>query len=262
MLVQRDAQFFNPLSYFIPVDTTRKGMFVELLTEDGSGSPVNPLSIGFRPQDRIQIVNVDPNGDARAETQPIIDVQTDRIVVRRLRYDYDGDDASVNPRVYGARIGMYPQAIMMTTGQNDELEQATYHRTLTPFYFNPILDRGALGGTNGDFSGDATSGAGEISTNKIHYAQLSTHAQTNDEYGSGITGNERTLRMTIRSVAIGNQTGSILMKIPRLAAFNGTASYYPHDNHLRDRASPQEDFISFRFASSSTKVYVVGPTPA
>jgi hypothetical protein len=245
------------------------GDFVTITTEDGAGTALDPRVAGYRIGDRVRIVNVDPNGTPRAETQIIVGISATDITVRRLRYSYDGDDDTVSPRVYGARIGMHPQPIMRGMWGNNELELTILNVQLrTPFH-QILVDRPSFDATNGDFSAGTTSGDG-VDRHLIVYAELDTHAQTNDEFGSGTTGNERTLRFTTRGVGVRSMEiegaaipvpGAILGRLPRLMTYNGTVAYYPHDNMLRDRASPQEDFVPFRFTSTSTRNYVLGPTP-
>ena len=240
---------------------------VEVLTEDGNGVSVDPRVLGYRELDVMQIVNVDPNGTPRAETQVVTRVQSDRVTFKRLRYSYDGDNNTANPRVFGARLGQAPCPIMKTIHQNSEIEEAvTSVNVRTPFIHGQI-DRSLDFPSSGDFVNSFGEPEG-IGQYFIHYAQLVTHAQTNDEYGSGISGNERTLRFTTRTLVFGTHSitgftrpAALIGKIPRLASYNGTVSFYPHDNMKRDRVTPNEDFVPFRFTATSTRNYVMGPTP-
>lgn len=264
------APFDVNTNNFVLDTSVTSGDFVELIVLDPiTKLTVNPISLGWRSGDVFQIANVDSNGVPRAETQVAVEIQSDRVICRRLAYDYDGDDQSVNPQIEGARIGAYPLPIMKTVGENQEIEaSATLQPVNTPFSMRQLIDRGnQLGGTDGDFTGPATSGDGEGHQSpgiySVGYAQLGTHAQTNDEYGAGTTGNERTLRLTQRTVAVVGLGGHYSLKIPRLEANNITATgtFYPHDNMLRDRVTPGEDFVPFRFTATSARVYVLGPTP-
>lgn len=259
----------NP-NHFVLDTAVTSGDFVELITLDPvTKLGVDPRVLGWRPGDVFQIVNVDPNGNPRAETQVTTEIQADRIICRRLAYDYDGDDQTVNPQVEGAKFGQIPMPIMKTIGMNQEIETfGTLVPLNTPFFAQILIDRGnQLGGTDGDFTEPSTSGNGEGQDSPakydVGYAQLGTHAQTNDEYGSGTTGNERTLRFTQRTVALITKNGAYAMKIPFLEANNITSVgiFYPHDNMLRDRVTPNEDFVPFRFTATSARVYVLGPTP-
>lgn len=268
---------FRPLDCnpnVLVLDTTVvAGDFVELLTVDEAGATVNPIALGYRPLDRIRICNVDPQGIPRAETQAIVRVQSDRIVVRRLRFGYDGLNLAVNPQRLGARMGMNVQPIFMNLSANLELEiavtpGATTNHLRTVFFQGLTLDGVdpfIPGRTQGDLVSVPTTKQGEL-TYFQHYGQLTTHAQVNTEYGAGVTGNARTLRFTLRSTAFGffssaNDGSSIVGKIPKLATYNGTVSFYPHDNMKRDRVTPNEDFVPFRYTSASARNYVLGPTP-
>lgn len=254
--------------------TVAAGDFVELLTVDQAGASVNPISLGYRPLDRVRIVNVARNGNARAETQAVVRVQSDRITVRRLRFGYDGRNVAVNPQVDGARIGPAACPTFMNLSVNAELELNTtpnaglnHFRGL--FHVDDGIDQAPptnAARTHGDLSSVVTVKVGENFFTQ-HYAQLTTHAQIGTEYGSGVTPNNRTLRFTIRSVAFAEfpltsgAAGGFLGKIPRLAAYPGTASFYPHDNMKRDRITPNQDFVPFRYTSASARIYLLGPTP-
>lgn len=246
------------------------GDFVEILTVDETGASVDPRVLGYRPLDAVQIVNVDPASGAEAETQQIVSVQSDRIVVRRLRNNYAGENSAVNPRVDGARIGMRPVPICRIVLNNLELQGTSNlaNGLTTPFdHDGGVLDRqGQAPFPDGDLIFNSQPSGEE--NHELMYALGNAHA-ADGEYGEGTTGNDRTLRFTIRSVAavahdaLPNNSASrgFSGKIPFLASYNGSVTLYTHDNMLRDRASPQEDFVPFRFTSTSGLFYVLGPTP-
>jgi hypothetical protein len=253
--------------------TVTSGEFKELLTVDENGASVNPISLGYRPLDLVRICEVDPLGVPKAETQVIVRVQSDRITVRRLRFGYTGRNFAVNPQRHGARIGMHVQPIFMNITANTELEVATTPGAATNHFLVLFFQTRTLDGvdpqeagrTQGDLVSAPTSKAGQAIFFQ-HYAQLTTHAQGGTEYGSGVTGNARTLRFTLRSVAFGGfavaaHGSSIVGKVPRLATYNGTVTFYPHDFMRRDRVSPADDFVPFRYTATSARNYVLGPTP-
>lgn len=254
----------NP-NILIAGSAVSSGDFVTVTTEDGAGTALDPRVAGYRAGDRCRIVNVDPNGTPRAETQVLVDVTATAVVFRRLRFSYDGDDDAVSPRVYGARIGMHPQPIMKGQWANDEIELTINQVQLrTPFY-QDVLDRGNLDPAEGDFA--SADFPGGVDRHLIQYPLLATHAQLNDEFGTGFTGNERTRRFTTRSVGVISRedalslNSTLLGKLPFLQTYNGDGVFYPHDNMLRDRVTPQEDFVPFRFTATSLRVYLLGPTP-
>lgn len=263
----------NPNIMFLGADVT-PGDFVELQTEDGQGNSVNPFALGFRILDAVQIIEVAFDGTTSVETQPIIAIGASSVTVRRLRGSYTGDQPGTNPRVYGALIGMTPSPIVRILLNNTELEQSSSandtNGLTTPYEsVGGMIDRLNFN-PNGDLIfGDHESG--EQDAYELAYAVGDSWTDDGgSQYGSGATGNNRTLRFTLRGIAV-NQRGTLtsqnvngthfLGKLPRLAAFNGTANLYPHDNMVRDRITPVEDYVPFRFESASTRRYVLGPTP-
>jgi hypothetical protein len=249
------------------------GDFVELLTVDENGATVNPIVLGYRVMDRIQIVEVDHQTTPKAETQVIVRVQTDRITVRRLRFSYTGRNFTVNPERIGARIGMTPCPIGMHLSANVEIEQPTLgnNHFRTPFFQDLLVDAvdpQVPGRTQGDLVSVPTTKQGQ-NLYFLHFAQHTTHAQLNDEYGTGTSPNDRTLRFTMRGLAFGHYNSpptyipgnTLLGKVPRLATYNGSVVYYPHDNFQQDRPNPDRDYVPMRFTATSSSNYALGPVP-
>lgn len=207
----------------------------------------NPIVAGFRPGDVVQILNSPKTSTARCETTQIVEVQAAAVRVRAISQGaYDT----------GARLGMMPCSIARFVGQNDELDTGAgvTNNFTSPLMFSRI-QRAA-----GDFAADNALPSGQL-LDAVDYALLNTHAQAGTEFGSGATGNNRTLRFTCRTVMVGSAPNNALGKVPGLISFPGTGNYYPHDYGRDDRISPQRDYTAMRFTATSTRPFMLGPTP-
>lgn len=224
------------------------GEFVQAQTD------VNPISMGYRVGDVIQIVNTAKSSTARAESQILVAIDTTSVTFRRLNGSYDA----------GARIGMRPVPIARRVGANVEFQTAGTPNQFTSPFIAPTINS-----PSGDFAADNSLATGFVYTD-VHYALLDRHAQASSEFGTGTTANSRTLRFTCRSIAVAIAgTGSVRTKgfggrVPGLYSYNGTASFYPHDHMKEDRmpvGGTTYDYAPFRFTATSSEHYILGPTP-
>ena len=243
------AMFTMFLGLLKPVDTNANTMILSAGVSAGDfvSVPVtgNPIALGYRPLDVVQIVNTPKASTARAETQVVVQVSTTAVVLRRLGLAYDS----------GARIGMAPVPIARRISQDVEFDNGS---GVVNQFTSPFMP--ALIGRASDFAADNSLPSGQLLTG-VDYALLGTHAQGGTEFGSGVTPNNRTLRFTTRTVAVGLADGNLMGKVPGLATYNGTITYYPHDYGREDRATPDRDYVPMRFTAASARNYMLGPTP-
>jgi len=205
----------------------------------------NPIVAGFRPNDIVQLVNTPKASTPRAEHATIIDVTSTAVLLRRLLQSFDA----------GARFGMNPVPIGRFVGQDVELDNAVgVTNNFSSPMFDPMLNR-----SGGDFAADNALPSGTLLA-AIDYSLLNTHAQTGTEFGSGATGNNRSLRFTCRTIAVGVPQLGNMGKVPGLIAYPGTPAFYPHD-YGRERFGTTRDYVSFRFTAASTRSFMFGPTP-
>lgn len=212
------------------------GTFVSL---DVTG--FNPITLGYRPGDFIQIVEIAAAGTATAQTVRIASLTSSSIVVDSLAAAYST----------GAILGALPQPTMRFVSKNvdpDNNAQWTSHLD-----FNPSLASDLAGGTGRNL-------------NTIHFATGTTYVDSAD-MGSGTTPNKRTKRFGCRSISLGlNDSGAVFGsglngRVPGLFAYPGSMSFFPHDTGTYNRVSPNERYVGARFTSASTKPWMFGKAP-
>lgn len=233
----------------IPVDLNTNVMITSGALTAGEQVQIavtgNPIALGYRALDPVQIINVAAAGVARAETQIITRVTSSSIYVRQLGQAYDA----------GARVGAAPMMTSRLVSNNTELDtiQGVVSNVVTPL-MHDRLNR------TSDLAVDNALPNGQI-MNQANYALLRSWEQTASEFGSGTTGNNRTLRFTARTIAVGVGGRTWAGRLPRLLSYPGTPVYYPHDYGRYDRVTPAQDFVPFRFTSISARHYMLGSTP-
>ena len=212
------------------------GSFVEIATT------VDPHTAGYRMGDTIQILEVAKAGSALTEYCTVAAVSATSVTVRRLQNSYSA----------GAKLGTHPCPIVKFVGANTQFQGSNTPTNLTSPFLPATVD-----GLNTFASGSFPSGA---ELNALEYALQSVYASTGDEYGTATTPNDRTLRFTCRTMAVGFDGAACGQVLPGIIAYNGTPSFYPHDYRRADRLSSLKDYVPMRFTATGTLYYLLGPT--
>ncbi len=216
------------------------GDFVTILTT------TNPLSLGFRAGDVLQVVEVAAAGSPLAERFRVHDVTTTGIVAESLASSYSA----------AARIGVLPNPVFRFLGANTEVTNTlTAGRVTTPYYHRGVISNDLVA-LDGFASGIQEYGAS--------FALGRDYVETplGNALGTGTTANERTQRFTCREVGLMLPAGERLIgALPGLFAYPGTPVYYPHDDMENSRSSPLSRYVPLRFTATSTQHFMMGPTP-
>lgn len=210
-----------------------------------SVTPDNPVTLGYRIGDAVRLVEVDPASPARAESSVIVDLTTSSCTVASLANAY-----------VTARIGANPMPVYRGATTNIEITTTSGGiPILTNVFTSPLRGVFAMG------SSDLVADPGELLINS-DFTLLGGHTQTGSEFGTGATPNARTLRFTLRRLAIGARGAAILGVVRHLRTYNGTPNVYPHDYGRDTRVTPNNDYVPFRFDSASAAYYMMGPVPS
>lgn len=206
----------------------------------------NPLSLGYRAGDVLQIVEQTAASSPLAETFRVVDVTTTTIVADSLSGSYTS----------GARVGTLPCPVYRVCVDNDELEALPSAMKLTTPYHHGGPSTNDLVALDGFPSG--------VLELEIDYGVGESHAMggARDAFGVGTTPNQRSLRFTCRSIGVKVTESAVVGVLPGLFAYPGTVTYFPHDDMLYDRVTPNERYVPLRFTATSSLHYMMGPTPS
>ena len=206
----------------------------------------NPLDLGYRVGDFVQLVEVDQGSSPFVETQQIVAVTTTTITLKTVINTYTS-----------ARIGTHIVSVGRWVSQNDEFDSTT-HFSSPVLFDTPSKAAGDLCASNGFPSGD-------VASYTKQFALGTSHNDGGGAFGSGTQPNFRTNRFTCRAVQLKNAPGdavnaSFAGALPGLLTYNGSVTYYPHDD-MEDRQVISGRYSPFRFTATSTEHYLLGPVP-
>lgn len=237
---------------------------------------VNPATLGFRIGDTLTITEEDPSSSPNAEVVTVVGIESGGFRVLRLANNYSST----------SRIGVAPNPIIvMHVDGNHSIDDVPTTSIDRVYFRSPFRFRGPNDnltelhrldvGSPGEFSGN-----GQFALHFLGIGKIRAGGSTNQGFGASSVPEVRTGRFlctsiqllilgstsTLTNVDYSPEGGSILGLLPSLYSYPGLASFFPHDNFLRNKLDPTnpEDYVPVRFAGSSTgsdEHYVLGPTP-
>jgi hypothetical protein len=209
------------------------GTFVTL---DTTG--YNPITLGYRPGDFIQIVALAAADAAAAQTCRISAVSSSSVTVDSLAASYSA----------GAILGAIPQPVVRFVSKNSNPTSTT--QWTSALSFNPNLTSDLAGGTG-------------TALNVLPFA-VGTSFSDSADMGAGTTPGKRSGRFGCRSLSLAISSGvssALTGRVPGLFAYPGTMSFFPHDTGTYNRTGTSERFIGIRFVTASTTPFMLGKMP-
>jgi len=237
----------NLKSYLFPSPT----LVVASTNVDGTiVTTEDPVAAGYRLGDPIRLLRYDP----AAPTLSFAALNTQITSV-------DSASKTITISIGASLLGDYPAGSLLGpsvasmarfTANNTEFVTSS-----APLNFFSCLGANLLQG-----AAPWSSGAGTQLT-RGHFAVRTDHAGTSaPEFGTGTTPNNRTLRFTCRTVAVGFADQESDGVVPGIITYSGTPVLYPHDYGRNDRYSvTPQDYVPLRFNHATSFFYMLGPTP-
>lgn len=194
----------------------------------------NPITLGYRPGDWIQIVSIATADAARAQTVSISSLTSTSITVQSLAASYTA----------GALIAASPMPTVRYVGKN--IGPGTVAQWTSPLAFDPSSTTDIVGG----------SGASITTINYVTGSSITDSA----DHGTGTTPDKRTKRFGCRSFIL-QTTNAALGRVPGAYVYPGSMTFFPHDTGTWNRVSPSQRFVGARFVNTGGSNYMLGPMP-
>lgn len=215
-------------------------------------SSFNPITLGYKPGETIQIVDTVQGATCFAERCIITKVTSNSLTVRNLLHSYSS----------GSHLGSLAMPVCLMTLSNADITAGAATLNLMSYYQNR--------GIGEDKSTDTTDERNEIILSAMGSVSATNPHSASGEFGDSSVTNRLTTRRIGRELIV-RTAGNLDANVERetiLGVFPGiidiavtTPTTYPHDYYTVDRATPNQDYVLFKTTNTGTVFCAIGPTP-